>query len=190
MLEIDAFNICLRSAGLRRISTIDLDDQQTADLDEIINQQKRQIQIDGWPFNMDRLDLVPVGGVIDVSGFLRVELPFGLSVLDGKVYDPRNRVFWDEALNEIWVVNDRQFSDLPELFQEWLARRSATRFVNSISGPDDTWQAAQLRETEAFVLFNGSDDAHWDPQVLWERRARTNPISGAIDGPAFGRRRF
>lgn len=179
MLLIEAFNICLRSAGLRRISDIDLDDEQTADIDEIIKQQKEQVQYEGYPYNMDRITLTPVGGEIDVSGFLRVELPLGLTVLDDKVYDPRNAVFWDEELVDIWVVSDRDWDDQPIGFQEWIARRSAARFVNSISGPDDTYQEARLRERESFDYAQNSDDARWDPTVLWERELRILPITGA-----------
>lgn len=192
MLLIESFNICLRSAGLRRISDIDLDDEQTADIDEIIKQQKEQVQYDGWPFNMDVITLTPVGGEIDVSGFLRVELPLGLTVLDDKVYDPRKSAFHDEELKDIWVISDRTWDDIPIMFQELIARRSATRFVNSISGPDDTYQEARLREREATEMAHLSDDAIFDPQVLFERRLRQLPVTGsALDiGPGFGRRGF
>jgi len=179
----------LRSAGLRRISNIDLDDEQTADIDEIIKQQKEQVQYEGYPYNMDRITLTPVGGEIDVSGFLRVELPLGLSVLDDKVYNPRTASFFDEELVDVWVVSDRDWDDQPIGFQEWIARRSAARFVNSISGPDDTYQEARLRERESFDFAQNSDDARWDPTILWERRLRVEPTFGAsLDvGPGFRR---
>lgn len=188
MQEIDAYNICLRSAGLRRISEIDLDDQQTADLSEIIQEQKEQIQYDGYPWNMDRITLTPVGGFIDVSGYLRVELPQGLTVLDNKVWDPRNNEFYDETLVDIWVVSDRAFINIPNLFQNWLARRSATFFVNSINGPDDTYIAAVQQEREAFSGAQASDDAIWDPGVLWERAVRKNPLDpNSMDMPGWAR---
>ncbi len=170
---IDAFNICLEAAGLRDISDINLDDAQTQQLDTLLAREKRQVQYDGYPFNTTKMNLtVNVDNVIDVSGFLRVELPKGLTVLDDKVFDPANNEFWTEDLDDIWVISDRQWDDIPEQFQEWIARRTAGRFVSTISGPDDTYQEARIREAQAFSAAHLSDDAEWDPTVLQERRIR------------------
>jgi len=170
---IDAFNIALEAAGLRQISDINLDDAQTQQLDTLLAREKRQVQYDGYPFNTTRINLtLNVDNEIDVSGFLRVELPLGFTVLDDKVFDPRNNKFHDEDLDDIWVISDRQWDDIPEQFQEWIARRTAGRFVSAISGPDDTYQEARLRESQAFTAAHLSDDAQWDPTVLHERVVR------------------
>ena len=172
MLEIDAFNICLEASGLRRISQIDLTDAQTAQIDTIIQREKAQVQYDGYPFNTERTTLTPVSGSIDVSGFLQVELPDGLVVKDDKVFDARNQVNFTDTLTDVWVIFDRTFSDIPEQFQEWIARRSAGRFVSAISGPDDTYQEARIREAQAFSAAHLSQDAQWDPIILSERQRR------------------
>ena len=181
---IDAFNICLEAAGLRNISDINLDDSQTAQIDTIINREKRKTQYDGLPWNTDKVNLtVNIDGVIDVSGFLRVELPSGLVVLDEQVWDPANSVFWSEDISDVWVISDRDWSNIPELFQEWVARRSASYFVGAISGPDDTFQEAKLREAEAFSAAHLSDDAQWNPNVLRDRRVRQY---GGVGGGDYG----
>jgi len=184
---IDAFNICLEAAGLRQISDINLDDAQVGQIDTIIRREKRQVQYDGYPFNTTRMNLTTnVDDEIDVSGFLRVELPLGLTVLDDKVFDPRNNEFFDEDLNDIWVISDRQWDDIPEQFQEWIARRAAGRFVSAISGPDDTYSEARLREAQAFSAAHLSDDAQWDPCVLQERRIRQRGGGCGDVGLGFG----
>jgi len=184
---IEGFNIALETAGLRNISDIDIDDPQTAQLDTIIRREKRNSQVDGWPWNTDRLDLV-VGndGTIDISGFLEVELPLGLQRLDGKVWNPSTSSFYDETLNDVWVVLDRQWDDIPQLFQEWIARRAGRSFTNAINGPDDVWNAARLREGEAAAAAWNSKDAVWDNRVKWERRSRTGPHGGTMDAPTWG----
>ncbi len=170
---IDAFNIALEAAGLRQISDINLDDAQTQQLDTLLAREKRQVQYDGYPFNTTRMNLtVNIDNEIEVSGFLRVELPQGFTVLDDKVFDPRNNKFHDEDLNDIWVISNRQWDDIPEQFQEWIARRVAARFVSAISGPDDTYSEARIREAQAFSAAHLSDDAEWDVSVLAERRIR------------------
>ncbi len=170
---IDGFNICLEAAGFRPISTIDLDDKQTAQIDTLIKREKRQVSYDGYPWNTDRVNLtVNIDDEIDVSGFLRVELPQGLQVLDDKVWDPRNNEFWSEDLANIWVITDRDWDNVPESFQEWIARRTAGRFVSAIGGPDDVYAEARLREGQAFSFAHLSDDAEWNPTVLQERRVR------------------
>lgn len=180
---IDAFNIALEAAGLRNISDITLDDDQTSQIDTIINREKRQVQYDGYPFNTTRMTLtVNAENVIDVSGFLRVELPLRLTILDNKVFDPRKNQFHDEDLDDIWVISDRSWDDVPEPFQEWIARRAAARFVSAISGPDDTFNEARLREFQSYSSAHLSDDAQWDPIILKERRIRQLGGSGRISG--------
>ncbi len=170
---IDGFNICLEAAGFRPISDINLDDNQVSQINTLIDREKRQVLYDGYPFNTDRVNLtVNVDDEIDVSGFLRVELPVGLVVLDNKVWDPRNSEFWSDDILDIWVVTDRDWDNVPELFQEWIARRAAGRFVSAIGGPDDVYSEARLREGQAFSGAHNSDDAQWDPGVLRERRVR------------------
>lgn len=171
---IDAYNIALEAAGLRQISDINLDDAQTGQLATILEREKRQTLYDGYPFNMDKVDLqVNNDDVIDVSGYLRVALPVGYSVLDNKVWDPANSVFVDSDLDGVWVVTDRDWDNIPESFQEWIARRAAARFVSAVSGPDDTYQVAKLNEAQAFTFAHLSDDAQWDPHVvqdqMWSR---------------------
>ena len=93
---------------MRDISDINLDDAQTQQLDTLLAREKRQVQYDGYPFNTTKMNLtVNVDNVIDVSGFLRVELPKGLTVLDNTVFDPSNNEFWTEDYNDISLISDR-----------------------------------------------------------------------------------
>lgn len=186
---IEGFNIALETAGLRNISDINIDDPQTAQLDTIINREKINAQRDGWPFNTDRLDLVVnIDGVIDVSGFLDVELPEGLQILDDKVWNPATSSFYDRTLNDVWVILDRQWDDIPHTFQLWIARRAGRAFTNAINGPDDVWQAARQREGEAASSAWNSKDAKWDNRTKQDRRSRTGPHGGTMDSPGWGGR--
>ncbi len=187
MILLDAFNIALEAAGLRNISDINLDDSQIAQIDTIIKREKIQVSYDGFPWNTDKINLtVNIDNEIDVAGFLRVELPRGLTVLDDKVWDPSNNEFWSEDLDDIWVITDRDWDNVPRQFQEWIARRSASEFVSAISGPDDTFQVAKLREAQAFSAAHLSDDAQWDPNVLRERRVRQRGSSEYYYGYGLG----
>ncbi len=184
---IEAFNICLEAVTLRNISDINLDDAQTARIDTIIKREKRQVSYDGYPWNTDKVNLtVNIDGVIDVSGFLRVELPRGLTVLDDQVWDPANNEFWSEDISDVWVISDRDWDNVPEQFQEWIARRSAATFVSAVSGPEDTFQAAKLREGQAFSAAHLSDDAEWSPNVLQDRRVRQYGGVGYGYGYGYG----
>lgn len=176
----------MEAAGLRAVSDIDEDDPQVSQLTTIIDREKRNSQVDGYPFNTDKVDLVVnIDGVIDVAGFLDVELPNGLQILDGKVWDPRESAFHDETITDVWVISDREWTDIPTLFQEWIARKAARAFISAIKGPDDTYLEARNREVEAFSAAHNSSAARWDPVLKQERDRRRNWGGGTMDNPGY-----
>lgn len=138
MQLIEAYNVCLRAIGQAAIASLDSYDPDVAEISNHVNEAKRQILSNGYPYNTDTITLSPDpsdGNKLNISGYLAVRLPDNLAERGGYVWEPSKAAFYTDALAGIRVVQDLSWTDIPVPHREWIAYRAALSFLLQVKGP-------------------------------------------------------
>ena len=176
MTEVEAVNRVLRATG--RSPVIDsLSDPLSLPVKqaiEVIYENSREIQLNGWSFNIERkyiLEGSTLPGPGDVGNVYEYNLPtntlrvyltsytsdWDLIEQEGKLYDRKNHTFnFSDILQDIEVdiVFFRPWDNLPEYAKVFIVSKAARRYQQQILGDKkkDTFLKEQETRAEEFFL--------------------------------------
>ena len=175
MTEIEAVNRVLRATGRSPVidslsGTLSLSVKQAI---EVIYENSREIQLNGWSFNIEReyvLESTTITGEGDdpdtyeyvlPTNTLRVYLAsyvtdWDLIEQEGKLYDRKNHTFTFSETGEdieVDIVFFRPWDNLPEYAKVFIVSKAARRYQQQILGDKKKDAFLKEQETRAEEFF-------------------------------------
>jgi hypothetical protein len=171
--ELQAVNEILASIGQAPVTTIEAqtiiyEDGTSAEIPinpevaivyETLTQVSREVQAEGWTFNKENeYPLTPdVNGYLSMTGsMLQLDLSdtvanstYDTVIRNGRLYDKLEHTdVWDTTQTyDVDVVWYYDFSDLPQVFRDYVTARAATRCAIRLVGDVNLTQALSSFET-------------------------------------------
>lgn len=155
--ELAAVNDILAAIGEPPVSTLEGDSNaDVANARRILNKINRQIQSQGWTFNIEEgVMLLPdvFSKLITYSDdYLSIMSTSGQSTYvnrGGYVYDRTNRTDrFTEAIT-VNLIRLREFDEMPECFRYWIVTKASRQFNNRFFGAPEVEGVLQEEEDEA-----------------------------------------
>ncbi len=163
--ELQAINEILTSLGQTPVTTLDETNPDVAVITETLNVVSREVQAEGWAFNLEK------GYTFSLDGDSKVAIPTNVLKLDledgnasyfgidsvirqGFLYNKTEHTFvWDDALkcDVTWWF---ELTDLPRPIYDYIVAKAASLSAAKIIGDAGQYQLLQQREayTRAFAL--------------------------------------
>jgi len=157
--QLQAINQMLVGIGQAPVVSLDIANPEIATALSIIESVNREVQGEGWNFNteinypftpdIDGTITVP-NGILQISDNKNSNVQKYQTVLrNGKLYDKISHSFTfptaDPLLCDIVILFE--FEDLPQVFQDYIARRAARVFAGSVVGSKEMFQFNAQDET-------------------------------------------
>jgi len=182
LLELQAVNEILASVGQAPVTTIETQTLTFEDGTEVtevsnpdvaivlntLNQTSREVQAEGWTFNIDyNVKVTPVNGEILIpDNYLQIDVNESDNSLystnrdidvvrrEGKLYDRVNQTFTFTEPIYCDIKKLYNWEDLPIPIRDYIVARSATIFSQRTIGDSTQYQMLQQREayTRAMAL--------------------------------------
>ena len=177
--ELDAVNDVLSAIGETAVNT--LDDNVNADvanIRRILNQFNRRIQTRGWEFNVEASEVITPDQfskeIVWLDDYLKILSPSGATVYrnrNGLVYDTVARTDRFDSPITVDLIVLMPYSDMPEIFKQYIVALTAQRFNISFFGDDsiETALNEQVEELNVYMMeyeldygnFNMLDGDAW-----------------------------
>ena len=169
--ELEAVNTMLQAVGADPVSSLTgSPDSDVANALSILHETSKQIQSQGWNFNLDQkyslartIDnyyVVPDNvAVMDVSD----DYPtVRATIRAGKMWDQDNHTFvWDKDLtfDIVWLF---PFTELPQTARHYITMKAARKFQARMLGSEGLGKFTGQDEAEALYIFTDAEalDAH------------------------------
>ena len=175
LLELQAVNEILASVGQAPVTTIETQTLTFEDGTEVtevsnpdvaivlntLNQTSREVQAEGWTFNVDyNVKVTPVNGEILIpDNYLQIDAVecnrnIDVARREGKLYDRVNQTFTFTDPIYCDIKKLYNWEDLPIPIRDYIVARSATIFSQRTVGDSTQYQMLQQREayTRAMAL--------------------------------------
>ena len=154
LTKLQAVNRMLTNIGQAPVNSLDSVNPQIAVAITILDEVTHDVQSEGWTYNTEyNYPFNPSNGYI--------ELPDNVLSLDdsqysqkeliqreGKLYDKKAHAYVNEPI-ELHVVWSFEFTDLPEVFKNYITIRSANLFAGRSVGSKEAVQYSQREEGNA-----------------------------------------
>ena len=165
--ELLAINEILTSLGQSPVTSLDETNPDVAIITSTLNTTSREVQAEGWAFNLEKdytFFLNGSGEVTVPTNVLHLDLIEGptyagleATVRNGKLYNKTDHTFdWsltDDSLrcDVLWWF---ELSDLPRPVYDYIVAKAATMCATKIIGDPNQFQLLQQREayTRSFAL--------------------------------------
>lgn len=141
--ELDAVNLVLSSIGESAVNSInDTANADVANIRRLLNNFNRRIQTRGWTFNTEVAQLIPdfYSNRIHYLGDWLSVLSEGTATVyrnrGGYVYDINARTDIFTQPITVNLITLCPYSDMPEVFQQYIVASTAKRFNMSFFGDD------------------------------------------------------
>jgi len=137
MTKLEALNLALRAIGQSAVASVDTNDPDVAEWQNVFDTAERDILGAGYDFNVETVTLSVVNGKVPVGQYLRI-VDLGntdLTVRNNKVYNRATGAFVTTAIPNVQAVVDVDWEDIPHEFQMWIATRTALHYILLIKGP-------------------------------------------------------
>lgn len=155
--ELSAVNDILAAIGEPPVSTLEGDSNaDVANARRILNKINRQIQSQGWTFNIEEgVTLLPdvYSQLITYSDdYLSIMSPSGQSLYvnrGGYVYDRFSRSDRFDGAITVNLIKLRDYDEMPECFRHWIVTKASRQFNNRFFGAPEIEGVLQEEEDEA-----------------------------------------
>jgi hypothetical protein len=157
--QLQAINQMLVGIGQAPVVSLDIANPEIATALSILDSVSREVQGEGWNFNteinypftpdIDGTITVP-NGILQISDNKTSNVQKYQTVLrNGKLYDKIAHSFTFPTANPLLcdIVILFDFEDLPQVFQDYIAQRSARVFAGSVVGSKEMFQFNAQDET-------------------------------------------
>lgn len=169
--EIEAVNTMLQAVGADPVSSLSVSaDSDVANARSILNETSKQIQSQGWDFNLDQK--YSISRTVDNE----YVIPANVAAFDvsddfpdvrataraGKLWDQNKHTFvWDRDLtfNVVWLF---PFNELPQTARHYITMKAARKFQARMLGSEGLGKFTAQDESEALYIFMDAEalDAH------------------------------
>jgi hypothetical protein len=157
--ELDAVNQILSSVGQAPVTTLNLQNPEVAIVLTTLREVNRQVQAEGWNFNVERgYPFTPDGVTKHITyptNVLQLDTntyehrdDFQPVRRDGKFYDKYKHTYeWDKAIEAdvTWLFD---FEDVPPAIQLYITARAARMAANKMVGDTGLFQLLQEQEVQ------------------------------------------
>lgn len=157
--QLEAINQMLSGIGQAPVVSLDVANPEIAIALDVLEQVDREVQGEGWHFNTE----VAYPFTADVNGIITVpstvlqlsdnkfanNQKYQTVLRDGKLYDKVNHTytFTANSIVKCDVVWKFSFTDLPQVFQDYITQRATRVFAGRVLG------------SQEMVTFNAQDEA-------------------------------
>lgn len=161
MQKLTVVNRMLATIAEKGLTSLTDTHRMLADCLDNLDEANRQIQADGWWFNMETVTLIPNNvdsGLYLPNDCLSVRTPTRNLVKRGnRVYnlDEGSYIFTTDL--EVELIREVEFEDLPEIAASYIAATAVLQFQTSFDG--DAQRTGQLNQTVSRT-FIGINTAH------------------------------
>ena len=153
--ELEALNLVLSAIGESAVNTLeDSANADVANIRRLLNSYNRRTQTRGWTFNTETTELLPdyYSKRINFLGdWLSVLSPTGATVYrnrGGYVYDINSRSDIFEQPITVELITLCPYSEMPEVFQQWIVAMTSRKFNMSFFGDDSLDASLEEEENE------------------------------------------
>lgn len=153
--ELEALNLVLSAIGESAVNTLeDSANADVANIRRLLNSYNRRTQTRGWTFNTETTELLPdyYSKRINFLGdWLSVLSPTGATVYrnrGGYVYDINSRSDTFEQPITVELITLCPYSEMPEVFQQWIVAMTSRKFNMSFFGDDSLDASLEEEENE------------------------------------------
>lgn len=173
--ELEAVNSMLRAIGADPVNALTAtDDSDIINCKAILSQVSREVQSQGWDFNVDTE--YSIARTVDGE----YVIPSNIIDIDAAPSFPdislvrRGSRLWDQKLHTFtWTVDLKfdvtwlfSFDDLPETAKNYIAMKAARKFQGSALGSSDIKVYTEQDEMEAFSIFKDAEAFTADHNIL------------------------
>ena len=157
--QLQAINQMLSGIGQAPVVSLDVSNPEISIALDILEQVDREVQGEGWHFNTE----VAFPFTADSSGYIFVpsnviqlsdnkfanNQKYQTVLRDGKLYDKVNHtdIFPANSIVKCDVIRKVNFTDLPQVFKDYIAQRATRVFAGRVLG------------SQEMVTFNAQDEA-------------------------------
>lgn len=141
--ELDAVNLVLSAIGESAVNSIDdTANADVANIRRLLNNYNRRTQTRGWTFNTEVATLTPdyyskrINFLSDWLSVLSVGAATVYRNRGGYVYDINTRSDIFESPIQVNLIALCPYSDMPEVFQQYIVAQTAKKFNMSFFGDD------------------------------------------------------
>lgn len=160
MQKLTVVNRMLATMAEKKLTSLTDTHRMLADCLDVLDEANRQIQADGWWFNLENVTLVPNivdSGLYLPNDCLSVRTPTRNLVKRGnRVYNlDEGSYIFDKDL-DVELIREVEFEDLPEIAASYIAAKAVYQFQTSFDG--DKLRTDQLQATvnETFIGINSA----------------------------------
>jgi hypothetical protein len=159
--ELEAVNTMLVSIGESPVNRLNsgLDDANTALT--ILRTTSRQLQLKGWHFNTEEVDLTPDkdGCLMLPANTLKVNTNYEHIVQRGrKLYNRRENTYKFTESYKVEIVVALEFEELIEAARHYITISAARRFQDSVIGASDLHGFQQVDEMRAYAILEEAEN--------------------------------
>lgn len=154
MTKLEAVNRILVSMGELPVEEFDESITEIALANTHIEMASKEVQLDSWYFNTERVVLKPDerGYVYIPYNAVRVlDLPPHITAIHNRLYDNINQTFLFKKDIECRIVKLIDFEDIPVSFALWVTLRAAKKYQNNTLTSAFLAENLQREETEAML---------------------------------------
>lgn len=177
LTEIGAINVMLGSVSQSPVSSLVAPLTGTVALAKnILDEVRREVLAEGWAFNTDHeLVMQPDAissqialsdNILRIDGSANKNTSMNLTERSGKLYDKIARTFTFTTDIYVDVVYHQEFTDLPDVARNYIAKRAARILVDRTFSEASSSQMFRQEEFEARVKLNKHESSVGDYNIL------------------------
>jgi hypothetical protein len=174
--ELEAVNAMLRAIGADPVNALTAtDDSDIINAKTILSQVSREVQSQGWDFNVDtEYDIgrtvddeyeIP-SNILDIDAAPSAGRLIALVRRGNRLWDQVNHTFtWDVDIkfDVTWLFT---FEELPETARNYIAMKACRKFQASQLGSSDIKGYTEQDELDAFTIFKDAESLSADHSIF------------------------